>query len=962
MSIITTAYVSNSGLKLFVFATSADGTTTKTITAYSGTLAVEVNGSPVTMGPATWTDSTHQLPFVAFLFPTAVGPMDAVTYTLTAGAITTAAGSSPAVSSFTPVGNYVGGYEPGIGACTGFTPNRQMQVGMDMAHQHFDQVFGFPAARNNRLRMVYNASGFPATTVVWDAADQSLPDSWTPAGSIQYVLCSTSNGNGIDARTTPSMAGQYSIVFDDLNANDSTNHLQVWISGTAMNCVGSDGTGGPNQFSAKATVTHLSATIAFATSQTLPVGATLTFVGDSSNGTYTVNGGTGTSFTISPVYGGSTSSAFSTVLSNPYYSRKVSGNTVTVTYQLAYVPGTPNGYNFGLLLDMKSATGNFAAGGTISNFWVFFPGDEANDRSDPYAISAVCKRFLTAPNGNGPAFIRCMAQVAGAGVIANFQTPADLVPDNPFTWGNNYTTNIPLVAARFYNTNPDHDNVTGDGTYGWAASNKFYHPLLGNQTDSLGAYVDLAAATGYWGAGKLDCGRLIDIYDANSNDNSACVEFRSQSPHGLRSGDTVDFFTPAVHALGFVTVSIGSPSITFAFSQTLATGAPLTFNSDTSGTVYQVITGGTGTSFTITPNFGGTSSGSTTATNPLLGPLRIPITGETPGSLAGTATVRHGSGTVVFSQSQALHSAQGIVFDGTSDPTGQAYEILPAVLFGTVSVSNGSGSITFSQSQTLLTGQTMTFSTGGGTVYTLGTGGTGTTFTITPNFGGTTSGTATTTLTLTSNTFTIAPVFNGNNSASATATTTGWLNLYGLAPIAWVTGPTTFVVTSTSTVFNTANTGAHTKRVNSTSEITLDPTLPMVATKGNFGVNSYGFSASMAAQVGASLWVPVMPHMSDACLQAIADQIAQYMPANSQVVIEFGNEHWNIPGWPTGLFNCAFGQLLQYLPTSTTINQYYTTPTTKTSASILNFDGAYALAAAQRRMSSRPSSTPITKG
>ena len=319
MSIVTTAYVSKSGLELFLFATLADGSVVETITAvgtllsgtvsvtknspsitfstsqslatgqqmtfstggngtvytissggtgtaftltanFTGTtsatatctialtgptnipqLVVNVNGSPVAIGASTWRNGTafvvSDCPFVAFLFPSAVGPTDVVTYTLIAGGITTAAGSSPAVSSPAAVANYVGQYEPGIGQCTDFTPHRQMPVGVDMAHPHMDQQFGFPVPRNNRLRMVYAGPSSTTATVVWNSTDPSLPDSWTPGGTIEFALCNTSIQNAVDGLGTPSMPGQYSIVFDDTNANNG-NALQVWINGNLSNCVG----------------------------------------------------------------------------------------------------------------------------------------------------------------------------------------------------------------------------------------------------------------------------------------------------------------------------------------------------------------------------------------------------------------------------------------------------------------------------------------------------------------------------------------------------------------------------------------------------------------------------------------------------------------------------------------------------------------------------------------------------
>ena len=101
-------------------------------------------------------------------------------------------------------------------------------------------------------------------------------------------------------------ARQYSIVFDDTNANNG-NALQVWINGNQSNCVGSDPIASQNQFPIKVSVHNGLGSITLASSNTLQTGQTVTFSPDNSNGTYTiVAGGTGTGFTITPVFGGLT--------------------------------------------------------------------------------------------------------------------------------------------------------------------------------------------------------------------------------------------------------------------------------------------------------------------------------------------------------------------------------------------------------------------------------------------------------------------------------------------------------------------------------------------------------------------------------------------------------------------------------------------------------------------------------
>ena len=705
---------------------------------------------------------------------------------------------------------------------------------------------------------------------------------------------------------------------------------------------------------------------------------------------------------------------------------------MTVTYTLSYgingVPTDPDpvyGYNMNLSLYLISPTGHFYDNGTISNFWIFTPGDEANDRSDSLAPSGTLVDWLTAPNGRGPAAIRVMGQLGGQYTIANWQTPADLRLDDQWSWGAVVSTTvvvpgIQLVAARFWNTNPDNDNVVGNGAYPWAATPHFYHPILGNETDgSGGTYIDLSTATGVGGAqGKLDCGQILSLENPQTgfgNYNSySVVEFRTATNHGLRAGDIIRFSVAgATNLLGTATANNGSPSITFSHSQTLTTGQPLKFSSDTSGQVYQVVTGGTGTSFSVTPNYGGTNSTSATTTDPLEGVQNIPLTGGGV-KISGTVTVANGNPAVTFSASQTFSTGQPLNF--STDSSGQIYLVVtggtgtsfnitpmyggtssstataiwPGNILGHVAVTNGSATVAFSTSQKLPTGLSLVFSSdNSGQVYQVVTGGTGTSFTISPNYGGTgalsatanmpLAGTATvlrgsTTIVFsntqsflnnqpllissdssyqaykivgasTGTTFTISPPFNGANSSSAVVTPTGCLQCFGLSALAWPTGPTTFAITGTSDPGLAV--GAITQTVPTSSEIPIGFT---VAPYLSPGVGSYTFYAKLAAQwPGCMLWVPIMPHMSVACLQTIADQMAAQLPANSVVICETGTEHWNYPNFYTGLYDITYGTAIQYLPALTPVgpgsDPYYITPA---SPATLSLDAAYTLLSANQ--------------
>ena len=632
--------------------------------------------------------------------------------------------------------------------------------------------------------------------------------------------------------------------------------------------------------------------------------------------------------------------------------------------------------------------------------------------------------WLTVPNGRGPAAIRVMGQIGSDTTIANWQTTADLLLDDQWSWiaGPPAAINVPavqLAAARFWNTNSATGNNTGNGAYPWAETPHFYHPILGNVTDGSGAtYIDLSTATGVGGAqGALDCGEVLNLEPPQSGFGNYCaygaIEFRTVNPHGFRGGDIITFRPLTSTTLsGHATVNTSTPTtVTFSVAQTLATGQPLKFSSDSSGTVYQIVTGGTlQTSYTITPNYGGTNSTSATVTNPLEGVQYIPLSGGGI-KLSGNVTVANGNPAVTFSVSHTFYTGQPLIFstDAASLPyqiylietggtgtgftltqnyggtsSSSATAISPYNITGHVALTNGSPTIVFSQSQKLPTGLSLVFSTDNSTaIYQIETGGTGTSFTLTANYEGTSNTQATANMPLpgtatvlqgsttivfsstqslvngqpllissdssyqayqiqgagTGTTFTITPPFNGANSSSAVVTLTGCLDMYLFQALAWPTGTNTFAVTASSNPGNAI--GGLVQTIPTANEIPLNFT---VTSWPAAGVGSYSFYARLAAQwPGCMLWVPIMPYMSVACLQYIADQMAAQLPANSVVACETGTEHWNI-GFRTGNYCIIYGNAIQYLPALTPVGPgptpYYITPT---SPATLPPDSAYTL-------------------
>ena len=305
-----------------------------------------------------------------------------------------------------------------------------------------------------------------------------------------------------------------------------------------------------------------------------------------------------------------------------------------MSYVLAYCadPNYAFGYNLDLTLYWQTPTGNWGANDptagtpTISNFWIFMPGDAltpggytgpfpnptGNDRSQPLAPASFLVNWLTASNGAGPANIRCIASVGNYGGCENYVNYSDCQQPSQFTWGNQTNKYFQIASVRPWNPNPANSNFS-------YASHKFYHTLLGNigstgGSDSVGTYTDLAPSG--------SCPNAVIFTTAG------VLEMTTTLPHGLRSGDrlTLPSFSSVTPFLvpvtggngatlsGTVSVTYGSTSVTFSGSQTIVNNQCYTFAADSTLQAYRVSTGGTGTTFTITPAYQGTTNAATTAT------------------------------------------------------------------------------------------------------------------------------------------------------------------------------------------------------------------------------------------------------------------------------------------------------------------------------------------------------------
>lgn len=737
-------YITKNGL-FAIGVTNPAGTAVSNITSLGTAPSLFVNSSAATLYGPVWDDADKDLPLVTYQVtsPSSIAPTDVVTYTIPKNGIVTALGGNLAVSSQAAVANYVGQLEPGFGGLSSFVPNRRMQVGVNLGGQSW-AYYGAQNVSKNRRRVMYFSAFSGGAVVTYDLVnDPTQVVSWTnpSTGILTSPLADYLNSNGIETASGqvgyPVAQGQWAIQFKDVNATNATDALKIWIVGNPLTCVGSDTEAGG------------------------------------------FNGVAG-------------STAVRTVGTD--------GQTVTITYQLSYpnwpTLNTAHGYNMALHIYCKSAVGLWASGNTITDFWVFAPGDEDMDTSNPLAISNTLKASLTAPNGNGPAIIRALDTIAPAG-YGNFRDFSDCQNINAFGWaGGIPNPPIPISSVRFYNTNPNLDNVSGDSTYGWAASTKVYDPLLGfDGTDATGPYLDLSLRPGQ--GGEADFGQWLNPHAGQ--DSYAALEFVSTSPHGLWTGQWLSF--------------------------------PLA-----------------------------------TATTPTI----FPITGSTQTPLSGTVSLTHGNQSVTFSVSQSFPPGNnGLIFG--SDTTGNAYYIQ----------NGGSSPIT------------------------------GTTFTMTPQYQGTTAG-------------------------ASTCSTTATVDISNFSQVVHVTGANTFAMACGFTFGITSGTTIQT--ITSTNQIALNISCTRQALGGT---GPYGFYANVASQwEGTKLLVPLMPYMTDACLQSIADEIAVNSLPDATILFELGDEHWNLPGFGTGFATTAYGRLMAFAPPLQAVNSYYSVPT---SPGVLGSDAAYTL-------------------
>ncbi|OYV95787.1 MAG: hypothetical protein B7Z73_01890 [Planctomycetia bacterium 21-64-5] len=205
-----------------------------------------------------------------------------------------------------------------------------------------------------------------------------------------------------DAGTNLFMFGGVSNLWECLIGNGGAGSLQYFNNANAYIAVGD---GGPSALSGTASVTNGSASITTSASQTSLIGNYLTFTGDSTYQAYLVASGSGTAWTLSTTYGGTTNAtiSFSEILGpvgtqtdlqastnkyrqamNATYPTHTDGTTsgaATITWQATF--GTANA-NFAWY---EFAIANASTAGRILNRHVQWNGIKANTNSLTFTIT-----------------------------------------------------------------------------------------------------------------------------------------------------------------------------------------------------------------------------------------------------------------------------------------------------------------------------------------------------------------------------------------------------------------------------------------------------------------------------------------------------------------------------------------------------------------------------------------------
>jgi hypothetical protein len=176
--------------------------------------------------------------------------------------------------------------------------------------------------------------------------------------------------------------------------------------------------------------------------------------------------------------------------------------------------------------------------------------------------------------------------------------------------------------------------------------------------------------------------------------------------------------------------------------------------------------------------------------------------------------------------------------------------------------------------------------------------------------------------------------FSGGAGDIIVTGASGPVSLTGASLILWVTGPYTAVVVQGCSV----SSGTTISRVAGTVEIATTVSCTIQIPQGD--TCPYGFAGARASQTKSGAWISVPVQASPATSATLASEVFAELTPGLKVAVEYGNECWN--DTTNNYYVAAIGYLAGYLPTGTSIGNYYKT----TNGVFLTLDQAYTLLAA----------------
>jgi hypothetical protein len=544
--VTTTAYLGKSGKLCNFFAINAGNGQVAKITAVSSNPTITWNGHAITPYGPVWTNSTFNEPVVTYSLP--IG-------SVTGGNVT--AGGSGYV---TPIGTISGG--GGSGATCTLTNTAGVITGCTIT------AGGSGYTSLPTITVTDTGGGTGATVLPFmsgasssDTLTYTAPIAWysTAAGTPDVVASAASIANYAGQIEPISIAGVKSFALNP--STDITMPMGVVMDfPPAINYLGNSPfknwryrCGNPFVISSGTlTSTPSGQPVTWTGGSTLRVpfannlGNPLDSKGEPIPlGTWTIvyddtvagfNGSNGMSFWLFSFNGQALSTSVDSE-SGPFANgtRTVNGTTVTIQYNVQRV-SNPSNWSVDLWLGCSSPNVGGTSTWTASNLWIFAPGNTI-DRSNPLAMDDNMVRWLTSPVNGYPIHAqRWVQQLSNEGMLS-CTNASDLRQVTDFSWAVPPPRSINIDSFRYYNTNPAKDNVTGDGTYPYAASPNFYCAQYGySGSDANGPYIGPLVA-----GGVGDDGEYLDLGHGGGGNQSCVVEWHTPSPHLLRSHDIVSF-------------------------------------------------------------------------------------------------------------------------------------------------------------------------------------------------------------------------------------------------------------------------------------------------------------------------------------------------------------------------------------------------------------------------------------